>query len=392
MTERLFGYVVQPFSPLSSQLPNTVYEEVEVTSDSPYSKEWIVSVMKKQSFYDPRFTGCVRTPKWVIEFDGVCAVQVTNMESYKPRVKNKRQIYRTYADYEQRFPLRPENDMERLLLLDVRHTGVYDGEDGRFKTEMLRYQFEEGTLRKVYFEDMEVGEVDADNEGVTILLKDGQRKDIRTPYSLWWAMEWRKQNESCFQPEFFIHANVLRAFGIKTKACYDFWMTIWYPDYTENGVVTEEGDVKRCEAWRFQYTLEGNCLMDVKMPNGDEIRCFEILDDHLRMNGSYETKISKVRPERIPDLIEGNRVSLLSWDSFSDMEMHAHSIYRYERRVADRKVSESDIPTISKEMIETLYHQGVVVEGAHSKKRRKIETDTLGFVITDGLIISLWTK
>ena len=322
----------------------------------------------------------------------MCAVQVTNMESYRPCVKNKRQIYRSYADYEKRFPFHPANDIERLLLLDVRHTGLYDGADGRFKTEMLHYQFEAGVLREISYEGETVSDVRVEKEGVTIRLTDGRETFVQTPYSLWWAMEWRQQNDETFQPEFFIHANVLRSFGIKTKACYDFWMQIWYPDYTENGIIVEEGTVKHCEAWRFHYTLEGNCLTDVKMPNGDKVRGFEILDDHPRMNGTYETRLSQTRPTRIPDLIEGNRVSLLSWESFSDMEMHAHSIYRYERRIAERKVSEADIPTISKEMIETLYHQGIVVEGAHSKKRRKIETDALGFVITDGLIISLWNK
>lgn len=427
----LFGKEVECFKPLRKVLDPNTLSKIEVDEKlilEGWTVEKIQDLLSFQGFLDPQYPNHVRTTSQILTFEGLNVIKIQEIKEYKQQLENnliaanEGNLYTFFVDFSKNKPISIQNHLNDKTGIeldwieeDLKATGTFiEKEENiyKFNTDYFHYKVTDKLeVVSVSWKESnaEISKIEWFENKVLVYIKE-EIYEFSNDYFRWltrimddnhfcWVNPFEQnEDERSFiragryadgiSDRWVEHPNIWDKLNINKESDKQFLRNLWQDDWKINGVYLsyENG---RCVilGWRFLYVWEGLVLKEVLLPNEDAIHNLKIKEDEIIVNNNMSQTLLKNKPERVVDLIEGNAICILPRMTITALELHDHAIRRYEERVKDDYLC-----IMMDKMLTDIYEKGRVVEGAHTEKRRKVETGKYGYVISDTYVISVWDK
>lgn len=417
MSNWILGKEIPYFKPLRSEFSKDYLNQLELSDkiiQEGWKKEDIINMILDKGFLDPNYPHYIRTSLYIITVENFMVTGLDKISNIK--VIKKEVLPTFFKDFIKNNQLdiskfKRENGFDmKWILEDLEDAAFIKKEEELylFETYYFIYKIDKRyKLQFIYFKDNELAikKIDWLQKGVHIFFEN---KDviIEEYYAQWLSF-------LTIQKEIYLNIEYVKDTPNKTKGIVEFlngdWMVspkVWkslntkgpeknflmnlfFEDWNYNSyLIYQNGSQWKVKGWRFTYYWDGKILTHVKTSNDVPIQKIAVEDNYLVLNNIHKTKIGISSPELITDLVEGNFINMLPRNSLDVLDFHPHATQRYEERIDIEKYTEDMI----KEVVDNSYRSGIVVSGAHTNERRKIEADRYGYILSNNLVISVWDK
>lgn len=417
MSNWLLGKEIPYFKPLRSEFSKEYLEQLSLTEQvisEGWNKGEIINMVLEKGFLDPNFPDHIRTSLYLITIENFVVTHVDKINNVK--VVKKEVLPTFFKDFIKnntfnisRF--KRENGFNVEWILEDLEDAAFlrkEQELFLFKTLYFIYKIDKNyQLHEIVYHknNLVVEKISWIPKGIIINFKESTIK-IEEYYAQWLSFL-NTQNENFPNLEFiedtpnkvtnvveFLNGdwmvspkvwNDLNAHG-KEK---DFLLNLFFEDWNYNSYLMDmNGNQWKLKGWRFTYYWNGKILTHVRTANDKTVQKIIVENDYLVLNSHHKTTIHSPSPLLITDLVEGNYINMLPRESLDVLDFHPHATQRYEERIDIEKYTDAMI----KEVVDNSYRSGIVVSGAHTNERRKIEADRYGYILSNNLVISVWDK
>lgn len=413
----LFGKEIPYFKPLRHEIDAAIKNKIEVSQEllnQGWTKENTIQLIMKKGFLDPNYPNYIRTAEYLITIQQFTVEKIEPINSQSKELKERLPVF--YIDFAQNqslvvnstfankgmFPLWVEEDLKADGKFLKKQDDIF-----YFSTRFFVYKIsndyelmeilEKETMEKIeeirWFEDR------------AEIIINSQTIHLNNDYIQWlcflifsydytWSLSDKIPDKITNRIDelslnWVIHPNVWKTLQVKSEEEKGFFLELFLSDWRKNAFIISQRD-RKCEVvgWRFSYEWDGFILKSIYTPAKKVISTIEIKNNLLVLNQQVCTSLLKDRPEDITDLVEGNLVCMLTMKRLQQLTLHPHAIQRYEERIEENSLTF----LMLQDIIYNVYHFAIVVDGAHTDERRKVETDRYGYVISDTMVISVWDK
>lgn len=417
MSNWLLGKEIPYFKPLRSEFSKDYLNQLDLSDkiiQEGWRKEEVINMILDKGFLDPNYPNHIRTSLYLITVENFMVTALEKINSIKAI---KKEVLPTFfKDFIKNNQLnisnfKRENGFNmKWILEDLEDAAFVEkvSELYLFETHYFIYKIDKSfKLQSLIYKanDLEVNKLSWIPDGVQLSFK-GEDVILQEYHAQWLSF-------LNIQEEVYLNMEYVENTPNKTKNIIEFlngdWMVspkVWkslnangpeknfllnlfFEDWNYNAYLIEQnGTHWKLKGWRFTYYWDGKILTHVKTANDVPIQKISVENGYLALNNVHKTKIGISSPELITDLVEGNFINMLPRESLDVLDFHPHATQRYEERIDIEKYTEDMI----KEVVDNSYRSGIVVSGAHTNERRKIEADRYGYILSNNLVISVWDK
>lgn len=417
MSNWILGREVPYFKPIRNEFTREFLNKLEIETylkEEGWTKDSIIDQIMTRGFLDPNFPNYIRTATHLISIDQFI---IKSVEKISGKSKERKEVIPTFfADY-----IKNNNLFihEKVQIEGVSIDWVLEDlwVEGRLKEKIqenfiFNTRYFSYTLSRDY-QVLNIREIDSEDDIASIIWNENNMtvhsltkiNSYNGSYIDW--LRFLNYNKELLWPNFksypykvddivdnlttnwVIHPKVWKSLGVDTQEGQELYLHLFKEDWRHNALIThQKGSMCVMTGWRFTYSWDGFILESILAPNKDSIQKITLQDTELIINSKHKTSLTVPTPLLITDLVEGNYIRMLPKSSLGVLEFHEHAIQRYEERIDDKQY----LCNMIQDVLENSYRSGIVVSGAHTNERRKVEADRYGYILSNQLVISVWDK
>ena len=412
------GEEVESFKPLRHVLRPYVLDKITIKEE--IKKLINLEDIKRKGFIDPNYPNKIRIEEKIIEMEEyevshIFPLDKSSIEQGKEDIV-KSKYFKEFAKDRSLSLGDKYKDRKGFNLSwiqdDLKEKGVFlksNGENLIFKTLYFSYEIDKDFfIQNILFEEDEVKEIQWKDDTCGIIFEDNTINTIKGEYIPWFSylnsgnkISWYYYANvgervwdfiSSIEYKIIIHPKVWEVFRNICDKDETYLKKLWMDDLKLNGVFYRLLNSKTNDCiingWRFMYVWDGIILKEVLTPEGKSVNSLVTDNQYLYVNKVLKTELKKDKPQEITDLIPGNFMSMIPRNRLNRLEILPHATQRYEQRVDETAY----MCEISPQIHSDIYSYGIVVDGAHTTERRKVETKKFGYILSNSLIVSVWRK